>query len=197
MGRRDRTIRCTGAAGRAGSEISVVYRGPVNGGVMFSRRMTMLRYFLVASLLAGFAGCSFDFTGPKSDVTTTSPTIDQVKYCRDVMYINPELEIDPVGYSIETGMDDVIRFKFIAKTDDPSILFDASRVDTAKFSDDFILTTLNPQASETWWDLSSQQVTGASFTVPPPGSKGTRGLNIAYTKNEDGTLTVYVLWHET
>ena len=34
MGRRDRTIRCTGAAGRAGSEISVVCRGPVNGGVL-------------------------------------------------------------------------------------------------------------------------------------------------------------------
>ena len=157
----------------------------------------MLGYFLAASLFAGFPGCSFDFTGPNADVTTTTPTIDQVKYCREVMYINPELEIDPVGYSIETGMDDVIRFKFIAKTDDPSILFDTSRVDAKKYSDDFILSTLNPQAPETWWDLSSQQVTGANFTVPPPGAQGTRGLNIAYAKNEDGTLTVYVLWYET
>ena len=74
----------------------------------------MLRYFLTFSLLAGLAGCSFDFTDPNADVTTTSPTIAQVTYCRNVMYINPELEIDPVGYSIETGMDDVIRFKFIA-----------------------------------------------------------------------------------
>lgn len=157
----------------------------------------MLRYFLTFSLLAGLAGCSFDFTDPNADVTTTSPTIAQVTYCRDVMYINPELEIDPVGYSIETGMDDVIRFKFIAKTDDPSILFDPSRVDTKKFADDFTLSTLNPQAPETWWDLSSQKLTGANFTVPPPDSKGARGLNIAYAKNDDGTLTVYVLWYET
>ena len=165
--------------------------------VMFSRRMTMLKYFLAASLLAGFVGCGFDFIDSNADVTTTSPTIDQVKYCRDVMYINPELEIDPIGYSIETGMDDVIRFKFIAKTDDPSILFETSRVNTKKFAEDFIPSSLNPQASETWWDLSSQQVTGANFTVPPPNSKGTRGLNIAYAKNDDGTLTVYVLWYET
>ena len=159
--------------------------------------MTMLRYFLAASLLVGFAGCSFDFIGSNAGVTTTSPTKDQVAYCRDVMYINPELEIDPVGYSIETGMDDVIRFKFIAKTDDPSILFNPVRIDRKKFVDDFRLSTMKPQAPETWWDLSSQQVTGANFTVPPPDSKGTRGLNIAYAKNDDGTLTVYVLWCET
>ena len=157
----------------------------------------MLRHLLVASLLAAFSGCSFDFIGSNPDVTTTSPTTDQVKYCRAVMYINPELEIDPVGYSIETGMDDVIRFKFVAMTDDPAILFDPSRVDTKEFADEFTLSGLNPQAPETWWDLSSQQLTGANFTVPPPGSKGMRGLNIAYAKNEDGTLTVYVLWCET
>lgn len=56
---------------------------------------------------------------------------------------------------------------------------------------------MKPQAPETWWDLSSQQVTGANFTVPLPASRGTRGLNIAYAKNDDGTFTVYVLWYET
>ncbi len=42
----------------------------------------------------------------------------------DVMYINPVFDIMPLGYAIETGMDDVIRFKFVAKTNDPSTLFD-------------------------------------------------------------------------
>ena len=40
------------------------------------------------------------------------------------MYINPVFDIMPLGYAIETGMDDVIRFKFVAKTNDPSTLFD-------------------------------------------------------------------------
>jgi len=32
--------------------------------------------------------------------------------------------------------------------------------------------------------------------VPPQGSKGVRGLNVAYGENEGRGFTVYVLWHE-
>ena len=138
-------------------------------------------------------GCSIDY----ADVSTTSPTVDQVTYCRDVMYIQPELEIVPLGYYFDAGLDDVIRFKFIAKTADPAFLFDASHVDATTFTGDFDPSALKPKAAEPWWDLSSQQLSGASFSVPPPKSKGWRGLNIAYTENDDGTLTVYVLWFET
>jgi hypothetical protein len=113
------------------------------------------------------------------------------------MYINPELEIEPFGYCLQPGMDDVIRFKFIAKTDDPSLLFNKSQVDSTKFLPDFRVSALNPKAAETWWDVSSKTLSGGNFTVPPPHSAGTRGLNVGYVTNDDGTLTVYVLWHET
>jgi hypothetical protein len=94
-------------------------------------------------------------------------------------------------------MDDVIRFKFTAKTDDPSLLFDDSQVDASKFSSNFSVSALDPKATDMWWDISSQTLSGGNFSVPPPKSKGTRGLSIGYIKNDDGTLTVYVLWHET
>jgi hypothetical protein len=155
-----------------------------------------MRHAIWMTCLA-LAGCQGDFLGYAGDVSTTNPTKEQVAYCRDVMYINAELEIEPLGYCLQPGMDDVIRFKFIAKTDDPAELFDASQVDSTKFSADFSVSALQPQAVEAWWDVSAQTLTGASFSVPPPGSAGTRGLNVGYVENDDGTLTVYVLWHET
>jgi hypothetical protein len=113
------------------------------------------------------------------------------------MYINPELQIEPLGFFLQPGMDDIIRFKFTARTDDPSVLFDESLIDSTEFNSDFGVYALDPNATDSWWDVSSQKLTGENFTVPPPNSSGTRGLNIGYITNDDGTLTVYVLWHET
>ncbi len=145
--------------------------------------------FMSACAVVAFVGC----TG-----ATTSPTVGQVTYCRNVMYIQSDLEIVPLGYCLEDGfLDATIRFKFIAKTADPASLFDAAYVDPTTFVDDLDPPVFNQTAGETWWDLSSQHLSGATFIVPPPNSKGSRGLNIAYTDNHDGTLTVYVLWFET
>lgn len=155
-----------------------------------------MRYAILLTCLA-ITGCQGDFLGYGDDVSTTTPTKEQITYCRSVMYINPGLEIDPLGYCLQPGMDDVIRFKFTAKTDDPSLLFDESQVDASRFFSDFRVSALEPKAAESWWDVSAKTLTGGNFTVPPPDSTGTRGLNVGYVKNGDGTLTVYVLWHET
>ena len=32
----------------------------------------------------------------RGGISTTTPTGEQIQYCRDVMYINPELEIEPL-----------------------------------------------------------------------------------------------------
>ena len=153
---------------------------------------------LISILLAALCsfGCGITVTSG-GNVSTTTPSKQQIAKCRDVMYINPKLDIKPLGYAIETGMDDVIRFKFVATIDDPSALFDTAQVDATKFAANFNPSSLHPKAAETWWDLSSKTLSGANFSVPPPNSQGTRGLNIAYVKNDDNTLTVYVLWHET
>ena len=158
-----------------------------------------MRYTILLAFLAlVLAGCGITVTsGGGSDVSTTTPNNEQIAKCREVMYINPKLDIKPLGYAIETGMDDVIRFKFIATTDDPSLLFNKTQVDATKFAANFNPSSLHPKAAETWWDLSSKTLSGANFSVPPPNAQGTRGLNIAYVKNDDNTLTVYVLWHET
>ena len=106
-----------------------------------------MRYAILMACLA-ITGCQADFLGYGDDVSTTTPTKEQIAYCRDVMYINPGLEIEPLGYCLQPGMDDVIRFKFTAKTDDPSQLFDKSQVDSTRFSPDFsALSWMSPLTS--------------------------------------------------
>ena len=129
----------------------------------------MLRYTIPFGLLV-VTGCGVTVT--TNDVSTTTPSKEQAARCRDVMYINPELDITPLGYAIETGMDDVIRFKFVAKTDNPSSLFDSAQVDATRFADNFNPYALHPEA---WWDLSSKSLSGANFSVPPPNSKAHAG----------------------
>lgn len=45
-------------------------------------------------------------------------------------------------------------------------------------------------------DVSSKTLSGSSFSVALPNSQGARGLDVADVKHDDGTLAVYVLWHE-
>lgn len=189
-------MKCTGVAVRACPDGQVSRRNPVISVVMFLRqnmRVTSVLFFLCAA----FVGCQTDFLGHPASTSTTTPTPAEIQRCRDVMYINPAVKIEPLGFFLQPGMDDIIRFKFVAQTNDPALVFDSAHVDAKKFGPDVRLSALEPGAAEKWWDVSKQTLTGGNFSVPPPKSSGTRGLNIGYTKNADGTLTVYVLWHET
>ena len=155
-------------------------------------RATSVLFFLIAA----FAGCQTDFLGYPVSTSTTTPTPAQIQTCRDFMYINPAVQIEPLGFFLQPGMDDVIRFKFVAKTNDPAQVFDSTLVDPKKFGPDFQISALEPGAADKWWDVSRQTLTGGNFSVPSPKSSGTRGLNIGYTQNSERTLTFYVLWHE-
>ena len=161
------------------------------------RKARIAEQLLFLAVVFGLNGCRMDFTSATSDITTSAPNEEQVAYCRKVMYVSQGLEIKPLGYSIRYGLDDVIRFKFLAYTDDPGEVFESTFVDKAKFNGEFSLSALKPESSEPWWEPDVNAKLGANLSVPPPDSKGTRGLNIAFEDNGDDTLTVYVLWHET
>ena len=143
-------------------------------------------------------GCSFDpFGTPPPDVTT-SPSRQQIQYCRDVMYIDPELVLKPLGYYYEHGFqDDQIAFKFIAKTDQIENIFDVEFVPPAELVARKSNSGLDRDIGEKWWDAQTKTLVGGNFTVPPPGSQGTRALNVGIADNGDATFTVYVYWFET
>jgi hypothetical protein len=152
---------------------------------------------LVTIVCLAVAGCQTDFLGYGPEECTTTPSAKQVERCREVMYINPDLKIEPLGYCFKPDLDSSIRFKFLAQTNDPSQVFVSSRVDASKFNDRFRKSALEVNANVGWWDVSSIRLEGGNFEVPSQGGTGVRGLDVGYAKNADGTLTVYVFWWET
>jgi hypothetical protein len=142
-------------------------------------------------------GCSTSFLGYPAPRSTITPNADEIAQCRRVMYIQPDLQIKPLGFFLLDSIDDIVRFKFIAMTDDPASIFDPKFVDPTAFRVGIDTHALQPNSTDSWWDLSKKTLTGGRFVVPPPGAQGSRGLNIGYTRNQDKTITVYVLWHET
>ena len=87
---------------------------------LFARGVATVTLCLLVS------GCSVKVNSAKLDAK-------QVEMCRKLMSINPQLEIEPLGYYSFSSLDDFHRFKFIAKTEDPAELFDKKSIDSSKF----------------------------------------------------------------
>ena len=62
-------------------------------------------------------------------------------------------------------------------------------MDTTKFKPKF---TLDSNALPSWWDVSAKPLTGGQVALP-----NARFMNVGYSGNDDGSLTVYIMWHET
>ncbi len=159
--------------------------------------LIQIQTILLVSLLL-LPGCSFDPLGTPAPEITTTPGRQQIQYCRDVMYIHPELVLEPVGYYYEHGFqDDQIAFKFIARTRQLDGIFDPAFVPPSELVTRKSNIGLERDIGQPWWDSHTQTLIGGNFTVPPPGSQGTRGLNVGIADNGDDTFTVYVYWFET
>lgn len=141
---------------------------------------------LWVSAFAGFYSAAVGWT-----TRTESPNTEQVADAREFLFIDPDVEIEPLAYYVKDGMDYMVRFKFIAKTHDPTRLFDRSRVDPSAFRADFDFPPGEEMHREGWWDIFSRPMAGGFFPVPHG-----RTLVIGYIKNNDNTFTVYAWRHE-
>jgi hypothetical protein len=88
-------------------------------------------------------------------------------------------------------MDYMVRFKFIARTDDPMRIFDSSHVDHSTFQPNFDFRPGEESHNEAWWDISSLPLTGGQVRAPNGNT-----LEIGFANNDDGRFTVYVWRHE-
>lgn len=159
-----------------------------------SRRSLVWAYSVCCLLLAG---CNTPFGMPQSDVTT-KPDARQVQYCRDVMYINPNTKITPLGYHYRHGFPDAaIAFKFVATSDGIDNIFLDEFVPPSKLIPRSSSIGLDHDIGQPWWDPKGKQLTGGNFDVPPPNAQGSRGLNIGILENHDKSFTVYIYWFET
>ena len=160
---------------------------------MISRKSSIL---LLIAISFALSGCD-SMLGVKPPVVSTTPNQEQVDYCRKVMYINPEIEIEPIGYYYEYGFqDDLICFKFDALTDDYAKIFQADVLPVEKLVTQERSRHLDRDIGQKWWDPPKSKFIGGDFSVPDPRTKGDRGFSVAVVANGEGRFTVYVYWFE-
>ncbi|MEM7396147.1 MAG: hypothetical protein AAF492_27755 [Verrucomicrobiota bacterium] len=121
---------------------------------------------------------------------TTSPTTEQIDKARYMFCLDPELEIEPLGYESFKGFPDWSHsFKFIAKTDDPTAIFESTLIDPGK-----LLTPYDDRAMDRcwalWFDLPPRGFSGGSFNTKRDYGGHWR-LDVWYGDNGDGTILVY------
>lgn len=141
--------------------------------------MTLVLFVIIIS------GC----LGSGRDEGTTMPTESQVNRCLSEMYLNVSAKITPLGFKLESGMDDAIWFKFETDADDLSLVFDTTVVDTGKFEENFTFTY--EMQGVGWWDVEGKNLLGGQVSLP-----NARFMNIGVEKIAEGYL-IYIMWHET
>ena len=139
---------------------------------------------LAACVVATFFSCR---------TSTASPTSDQVAYSREWLSIRSDLSIEPKGYAIKPGMDYMVRFVFVAETDDQAMGFNPTTIDAGAFAPGFEFGPGESHMTESWWDHASHDLTGARVWVPTDDFWLLQ--QIGFYENSDGTLTVYVWRH--
>ncbi len=124
-----------------------------------------------------------------NDEETDSPTKEQVDRCRSEMYLNPSMQITPLGYKLEgSGIDDAIWFKFKTDVSEAQEIFDIKVVDTAKFKNGF--SFVHDMTELRWWDVKNKELLGGQVELP-----NARFMNVGIEKNNGG-FVVYIMWHE-
>ena len=123
-----------------------------------------------------------------SSMSTANPSASQVDRCRRDMCLG-DVHIMPQGYKFSPGMDAIMWFKFVAKTSQITDVFDPQQIDTSTFRDGFRFH--NSPMTE-WWDADERKLTGGQAET----SEGCF-IDVGFENNDDGTLTVYIMWFQT
>ncbi|MBN2340477.1 MAG: hypothetical protein JXX29_12595 [Deltaproteobacteria bacterium] len=123
------------------------------------------------------------------DEETTSPTPAQISRCVAEMYINPQIEIQPLGLKIlGSGIDDAIWFKF--ETNAPvSDMFKPDVVESSLFR--HRNNSFNNGKGIKWWDIPKAGISSDQIALP-----NARYMTV-FIKNNGKRRIVYIFWNET
>ncbi|MEM1297478.1 MAG: hypothetical protein AAGH89_19080, partial [Verrucomicrobiota bacterium] len=120
---------------------------------------------------------------------TNTPTEEQIAKARHILGIDPQLEIEPLGYDSWGGIGDWTHcLKFIAKTDDPATIFNQTLIDSRRFSTPYDDRAMDRCRAE-WGKLPSHGLSGGSFRVKRDETPWRQ--DIWYRSRGEDTILVY------
>ncbi len=123
------------------------------------------------------------------DMETISPTDQQISKCKEIMCLNQDLNIEPLGLKIyDSGIDNATIFKFRTSAKSMEEIFDSDSVDTSRFSEDY---SLSEEKGLEWWDVTGKKFTGGQVSLP-----NAKYMNVGLQEKDNGFI-VYIFWFET
>lgn len=123
-------------------------------------------------------------------IRTDSPTWEQVGAARLILCIDPDLEIESLGYESWSGVGDWTHgLKFVAQTEDPATIFDPLLIDSTGFSTPYDDRAMD-RCQADWWNLPAGGFSGGSFRVKRDGTPWRQ--DVWYRDTGEGTILVYV-----
>lgn len=148
--------------------------------------MRITIFFSVVFFLLLVAGC-LDFG---ENIVTEQPTAEQLAFCQSAMYLNDQLDFEPVGLRIDaTGIDAVVWFRFFTEEVTAGRIFDSEFV-----SPDSLRNTVSFYSYENmpkWWDADEKVLEGGTVHL----NTG-RHMTVGIHREERGS-TVYIFWSES
>ena len=155
---------------------------------MKQKRIKNIKYLSLSAIALLSVVLFFGCLGFGKDEETINPTLQQVSKCRELMHLNPSLDITPLGYKLlASGIDDAIWFKFRADTVSLNEIFNLSTI-AKEFSEGFVLI---PEKGLNWWDVVNKNFIGGQVSLP-----NSKFMNVGIEKEMDG-LIIYIFWFET
>ena len=145
----------------------------------------------VVFVLALAAGCSPDMLGTEP-LSTTTPTSQEVDFCRHAMFIRSAAEIEPVGFFRQPDFQfDAVVLKFHVKTPDIESVFKPEFIAPLKFSKRESLPGFGRTVAAQWWDTHLHELTGFDCDSLPANECKTRALSVGVAKSAGDEYTVY------
>lgn len=147
---------------------------------------------LAAIVLVFAVGCSNDMLGT-SPRSTTTPTSQEVEFCRHAMFISSTAEIQPVGLFRQPDFQfETVALKFDAKTPNIECIFKPELIASSKLAKRESPLGFGRTVSAQWWDPHLQELTGFDCDSPPTNNSKTSALSIGVAKSVGDEYTVYV-----
>ena len=163
----------------ASKKVKILWTGRIIGLII--EAVIFIGVYIFSSGLAGLR------IGEVEETTTLTEA--QISLCKSEMYLNPSSKIVPLGFKLESGIDDAIWFKFKTNSTGLSQVFDTTVVDTTKFKKDF--TFLHEMKELKWWDVKGKSLLGGQVSLPKA-----RYMNVGVEEIDNGYM-IYIMWHET
>ena len=152
-----------------------------------------MRILVMLLVVAGLAAVGCDSLLGTASISTDRPTDEQIQLCRNVMFLEPTVEIVPLGFFRRPDFQyDAIAFKFQAKTNGVENIFVDQQIQADELAGENFAIQPKVAVEESWWTPEDAERFSGNISMLQQAYNRTQELCFAVSQSDQTTLTVFV-----